>query len=495
MNRRTCLAVVFALSLFAPLEGATPQKKILFDAMHGQTAGNADWTLDEDSCGLAQRFPTPDQAGITRFTPETYWSGGFSAMGVDLVKKGFHVESLPIGSRITYGEMRNAQDLRNYDVFVMPEPNIRLTTPEIIAIRNFVQHGGGLLMIADHAGSDRNNDGWDAAGIFNDMMGSPSVFGILFNDHAWDTALGRFDDHPDGNFTANTTSPIIYTGPFGRPSPSRGLGLYGSTSMTISGAARGHVWRTRSTRDSSTGVTFATSTYGSGRVAAVGDSSTAEDATNNCGHTTHLGYNDPQYDNGLILANAVAWLSNGATTNAPVPVTTTAPDSKSRETSSSSSTDVSGWTITQANATIVFTIPAGTSIPANGYLVIGRQATKAAFETFWSTSLGKSVVYIDGSGVFPQINGSENYTLKDATGATVDGPTISMASTANQDLQRKSPCLPASMRTSWNVLATTSANPGSGAAPGCAKSVVINEFSDAAGPGNYVYEFVELYAK
>ena len=58
-------------------------------------------------------------------------------------------------------------------------------------------------------------------------------------------------------------------------------------------------------------MTFATSTYGTGRVAAVGDSSTGEDATNGCSHTTYLGYNDPSYDNGLIFANAVAWLANG----------------------------------------------------------------------------------------------------------------------------------------------------------------------------------------
>src|ERR1043166_4071174 len=83
--------LVLSLTVFAQ------QKSILFDAAHAQTAGNADWTLDEDSCGTAQRLPTPDQAGITSSTAETYWSGGFSAMGVALVKKGFHVESLPAG--------------------------------------------------------------------------------------------------------------------------------------------------------------------------------------------------------------------------------------------------------------------------------------------------------------------------------------------------------------------------------------------------------------
>ena len=280
--------------------------------MHAETAGNADWTLDEDTCGTAQRFPTPDQSGITSSTPETYWNGALSAMGVDLVKKGFHVESLPVGARISYNDSTNPQDLKNYNVYVVPEPNTRFTTAEVTAIRAFVQNGGGLLMISDHAGADRNNDGWEPPAIFNDLMGSPSLFGITYNANKSDTTYGWFDDHPDVNYTTDTTSPIIYTGPFGSPSPTKGLGLFGSTSMTLTGAAKGHIWRTVATHDTASGVTFATSTYGTGRVAAVGDSSITEDATNGCGHTTYLGYNDPTYDNGLLIANAVYWLANGS---------------------------------------------------------------------------------------------------------------------------------------------------------------------------------------
>src|SRR4051795_3943221 len=99
------------LGLFIAMSAGAQQKTILFDAKHAQTAGNADWTLDEDTCGTAQRFPTPDQAGITPATPETFWSGAHSAMGIDLVKKGFHVESLPISARISFGDGANAQDL------------------------------------------------------------------------------------------------------------------------------------------------------------------------------------------------------------------------------------------------------------------------------------------------------------------------------------------------------------------------------------------------
>src|SRR5258708_33923767 len=101
----------------------------------------------------------------------------------------------------------------------MPEPSSALTSTEITAIRNFVFNGGGLFMIADHAGADRNNDGIDAAGVFNALMGSPSVFGITYNDNSADRTFGWFDDHPDHNYPTVTTPPIIFTGTFGGPSP------------------------------------------------------------------------------------------------------------------------------------------------------------------------------------------------------------------------------------------------------------------------------------
>src|SRR6202171_329054 len=312
MIQRTLSVFLVTLMILVATSVAAQQKTILFDAAHAQTAGNADWTLDEDSCGTAQRFPTPDQAGITSSTPETYWNGAHSAMGVDLVKKGFHVESLPVGARISYNDSSNPQDLKNYNVFVMPEPNIALTSTEITAIRNFVQNGGGLFMIADHAGADRNNDGIDAAGVVNQLMGSPSVFGITYNDNSADKSFGWFDDHPDVNYTTDTTSVIVFTGPFGVPSSTKGLGLFGSTTMTVSGAAKAHIWKTGVAKGSTTGATYVTSTYGTGRIAAIGDSSVTEDATNGCGHSTFLGYNDPSWDNGLLVANGVAWLANGS---------------------------------------------------------------------------------------------------------------------------------------------------------------------------------------
>ncbi|HUP61814.1 MAG TPA: Ig-like domain-containing protein [Thermoanaerobaculia bacterium] len=153
-----------------------------------------------------------------------------------------------------------------------------------------------------------------------------------------------------------------------------------------------------------------------------------------------------------------------------------------------SSADVSGWKVTQANATWEYTIPAATTIPADGYLIIARDATKTAFETFWGVTLGANVTYLSSAGVMPQINGDENYTLRNASAVVVDGPTPSMSASAGQSVQRVDPC-----GTTWNALASTSGNPGSGAGAGCGGGVKINEFSDAAGTGNFIYEFVELH--
>ena len=162
--------------------------------------------------------------------------------------------------------------------------------------------------------------------------------------------------------------------------------------------------------------------------------------------------------------------------------------------SNASGTSVGGWRIVQTNSTLTYTIPAGTVIPANGYLVVGRNATKAAFETYWKTTLGTNVVFLSGGDVFPQINGSESFTLYNASGTKVDGKTVSMASTGARSLQRKDPCLAAGNTASWTVVADASGTPGRGAGAGCAAGVRINEFSDASGTGNYIYEFVELHA-
>lgn len=142
--------------------------KVLFDARKAQMAGNADWVVDADLFNLGvgtggamtvgsgneanpQRIPTPVQSGITSTTAETYWKGANSAWAVELVKRGYVIETLPYNGSITYGVNTNPQDLSQYKVFICNEPNIRFTTAEKTAILQFVQNGGGLFMIAEHS--------------------------------------------------------------------------------------------------------------------------------------------------------------------------------------------------------------------------------------------------------------------------------------------------------------------------------------------------------
>jgi|CXWL01.1.fsa_nt_gi hypothetical protein len=170
----------------------------------------------------------------------------------------------------------------------------------------------------------------------------------------------------------------------------------------------------------------------------------------------------------------------------------TAPTSTVTVNNASCGLDISGWRVVQANSAITYTVPAGTKIPDNGYVVIGRSATKAQFEAFWG-ALPAGVVYLNSAGAFPQINGSERYTLRNAANTTIDGQSVAMGSSAGTALQRKDPCLAAGTAGSWTTVTASSATPGRGAAAGCAKGMVINEFADALGTGNFVYEFVELH--
>ncbi len=156
-------------------------------------------------------------------------------------------------------------------------------------------------------------------------------------------------------------------------------------------------------------------------------------------------------------------------------------------------TDISGYKVSQLNATLDYLLPAGTTIAAKGYVVIARNATKAAFETFWGVTLGSNVTFINSGDGMPQINGDENFTLYNAAGTKLDGRTVNMATSAGESLKRTNGCGAPAKATSWSRVAAGLANPGSGAPADCAKGLYISEFSDAIGTGNFVYEFIELH--
>ena len=94
--------ISFLILFFALNLGLQAQVKILFDATKAETAGNADWQIDADVFNLGytdgppvagqgneanpQRYPTPAQTTVTQSTAESYWKGGLSSWGIDLVK-------------------------------------------------------------------------------------------------------------------------------------------------------------------------------------------------------------------------------------------------------------------------------------------------------------------------------------------------------------------------------------------------------------------------
>ncbi|QNE41286.1 hydrolase [Hymenobacter sp. NBH84] len=280
----------------------TGGKKFLIDASHGELAGNADWVLDVDN-GATPRYPTPAASGITSTTAETYWTGAISAWGVALVKLGHSVEQLPTGTAITYGNTSNPQDLANYNVFVVDEPNIIFTAAEKTAILRFVQNGGGLFMISDHDISDRNNDGYDSPDIWNDLMQNNSVktnpFGFKVN---LDNIV---EDSP--NVLNSTTNPIL-RGSQGAVSQ---LSFHNGATMTLSPTAnstvQGLIWR-KSVTQNTTNVMAASSTFGTGRVVIIGDSSPADDGTGSPGNTVYDGWRE-NVSHARLHLNASLWLA------------------------------------------------------------------------------------------------------------------------------------------------------------------------------------------
>lgn len=173
-------------------------------------------------------------------------------------------------------------------------------------------------------------------------------------------------------------------------------------------------------------------------------------------------------------------------TSAPVSVTVNNPPPPT-------GIDMSNYSITQANATLDYVIPAGTVIPSKGYVIVARNATKAAFESFWGVTLGANVVYINSGDAMPQINGDENYTIYNAGGTKVDGRTINQPAAGGESIRRINGCGSSTKASSWVRAASTTGNPGSGAPAPCNKGIYISEFTDALGTGNFVYEFIELF--
>jgi hypothetical protein len=277
-------------------------KKFLFDATKAETAGNADWVIDEDG-GTPQRTPTPAQSSVTSSTGETFWTGAISSWGIALVKAGDAVETLPSGTAITYGNTSNAQDLSNYDVFVVDEPNILFTSAEKTAILNFVSHGGGLFMISDHTVSDRNNDGHDSPDIWNDLMTNNNV---ATNPFGFSIDLTNITETSSNVWTGGGSNPIL-NGSQGSVSQLEfNNGATITTNASANSTVQGLIWQSGFTQNN-THIMCASSTFGTGRVFVVTDSSPMDDGTGASGNNLFVSW--PILSHTQLFMNASLWLA------------------------------------------------------------------------------------------------------------------------------------------------------------------------------------------
>ncbi len=300
MSRRKYLCIfLFALAavnchaLYTAAEADAGRKyRVLFDAGHAQTSGmHADWIIDDDVPGPRPLNPSsPDD-----------WSGGISSWAYELYKTGrYEVEST--GHALTYGSPENQQDLSRYDVLILCEPNKDLMVSERAAVVSFVKKGGGLFMVADHFNSDRNNDGIDSTGIFNKLE---SHTGIHFQGKGENNNWIR-----GGHYTSNIGADDagILRGSFGAV---ESLYLHGFGTISVvksrNPAARGHVWL-KGERQADVNIIVATSRMGGGAVAAISDSSPADDGTTDTpGRRLYDNWN--KAGNGRLLLNATEFLA------------------------------------------------------------------------------------------------------------------------------------------------------------------------------------------
>ena len=270
--------------------------RVLFDAAHGESAGNADWVIDDDE-------PTVSAPAPANPTSATAWSGAFSSWGYALYDTGrYQVQSLPVGSTFTFGT-GGALDLSNFDVVILPEPNNQIPTAELEALRDYCAAGGGVFLISDHEGSDRDNDGWESYEILNLLADTDPAWG-------WRMEAQSFNPGASSDVVDDAREPLLH-GAFGEVAA---VGFYASNALRILPAQnprmRQILWRPGQTGGTA-GLFIAAGYYGSGRVVIIGDSSPADDGSANPGNTNIFdSWNDPAEDNAAFHLNATAWLAN-----------------------------------------------------------------------------------------------------------------------------------------------------------------------------------------
>jgi len=267
------------------------QVRILFDAGHGVTAGNADWRIDNDS--PRPQPPNPHD--------EQDWDGAISRWAFELYKAGgYEIYNSTRRFTITYGRSGEL-DLQNFDIVVCCEPNDQFSASEKQALVRYVKAGGKFILVIDHANSDRDHDGWDSPRIAKDLFEDNGVqrdpFGITLpvdQDKIGVNLSGKLK-------VVNNSSPVI-DGAFGMV---RQVNFHNGTYFSIdrSKGVIPLVWYGYSQSDNR--VAAAIVPYGKGWFALVGDSSPVDDGTGT-GGKLYDGWGEA--DDGAFLMNLTDFL-------------------------------------------------------------------------------------------------------------------------------------------------------------------------------------------
>jgi len=161
--------------------------------------------------------------------------------------------------------------------------------------------------------------------------------------------------------------------------------------------------------------------------------------------------------------------------------------------------DLSGFTLRQTSSALQFTLPAGTFVPHGGFLIVARNITSTTFQSFYGKKFGANVVFINASNKFPQIDGSETFTLVDPNQVIVDGPSLAEPSTGLQTFSRVNCGTAPGLKASWAIAAssTTSATPGTGPLSTGQGRICITEIADTSDTSamGSAFEFLEIFVE
>ncbi len=154
-------------------------------------------------------------------------------------------------------------------------------------------------MVSDHDQSDRNGDGYDSPTIWNNLL-EGSNFGLTFN-------LNNYSQTSTSIITDPADS--VINGPYGHVTQ---VLWSNGTDMTIDPALnptlKGVVFK-NGYLGNNTKIMFAYGRCGRGKIAAMGDSSPADDGTGDDNDNLYNGYtSDANGNHQKLIMNATIWL-------------------------------------------------------------------------------------------------------------------------------------------------------------------------------------------